>query len=486
MSENEIIKAYNEGINSVIELVKGLTQTINELNAKVSVLDERVESLESQTKKNSKNSSKPPSSDGFKKTKSLRKPSGKKPGGQEGHIGSTLQQVENPDEVIEYMVNECSQCGASLKNATADRYIVRQVFEIPEIKIKVTEHRIEVKKCICGKVNTGKISAQLTQPTQYGNRLKSLIVYLNQYQLLPFERLQEMFNDLFGQNISQGTLVSASEACYNKLESVEENIKQVLKDSNAAVHFDETGVSVNGKLKWLHVTSDRNYTYYSIHDKRGSQAMDDIDILPEFNGTAVHDSWRSYNKYTNCDHALCCAHILRELNGIIELEKQNWAKDMKDLLLNIKLNVDNSSSNSNALTLDKIIHYERLYDDIISKGIEEDFKLQCVKKTVDNTKKKSRKKSKSGNLLERLSLHKQEVLTFMNDFEIPFDNNLAERDLRMTKVKQKISGTFRSSYGADRFARIRGYISTIKKHKANVLDAIASVFEERSIDPTLV
>lgn len=494
MSENEILKIYAEGISSVVNLVKNLSDKIDSLNDNVGKLTkeidnlteenlklkERVQSLENQTKTNSNNSSKPPSSDGLKKkTKSLRKPTGKKPGGQPGHKGFTLEQVENPDEIIEYIIDKCSECGTSLKDVPVERYIVRQVIDLPEIKTKVTEHRAEVKKCTCGHINKADFPEGITQPVQYGTKIKATSVYLNQYQFVPYDRQEEFFQDIFNHHISKGTLASANESCYHSLESIENNIKEILKNDEGAVHYDETGVYVNKKLQWLHVTSNDQYTFYQVHNKRGSEAIDDIGILPEFKGTAVHDSWRSYNKYTNCNHSLCCAHILRELNGITELEKQSWAKNMKELLLDIKSDVDKAFGHSNALTLDKIIEYEEQYDSIIKFGQEEDFKLNFDPKTC------KRNNSKSKSLLERLSLHKDEVLRFMNDFDIPFDNNQAERDIRMTKVKLKVSGTFRSSSGAKFFARIRGYISTIRKQSKNVMECLESTFIGKPIDPTV-
>ena len=480
MSESDIIKTYNEGINSIVGLVKGLTQTINELNNKISTLEERVQSLENQTKTNSNNSSKPPSSDGLKKkTKSLRKPSGKKPGGQPGHKGCTLKQVENPDEIIEYIVDKCEKCKASLDDVPVKRYIIRQVIDLPEIKVKVTEHRAEVKKCTCGHINKGNFPEGVTQPIQYGTKIRATSVYLNQYQFIPYDRQEEFFENLFNHHISKGTLASINKTCYDSLESIENNIKEILKNDTGAVHYDETGVFVDKKLKWLHVTSNNQFTYYNVHAKRGSEATDEIGILPEFHGTAVHDSWRSYNKYTKCDHSLCCAHILRELNAITELEKQNWAENMKLLLLEIKSEVDKAFPYANALTLDKIVLYEEKYNSIIVSGQEEDFKLNFDSKT------KKVKKSKSKPLLERLSLRRNEVLRFMTDFDIPFDNNQAERDIRMTKVKQKVSGTFRSSSGAEFFARIRGYISTVRKHSKNVIECLESTFTNNPIDPTL-
>jgi transposase len=496
MSENEILKVYREGINSVLTLVTGMTEKIDSLNLEIKSLsdkiddvtkenlelNQRVQSLESQTKKNSNNSSKPPSSDGFKKqTKSLRRPSGKSPGGQKGHKGTTLEQVENPDEIIEHKLDKCNLCEASLEDVPVEKHIIRQVVDIPKIKAKVTEHRAEVKRCFCGHLNKATFPQGVSQPVQYGNKLKATSVYLSQNQLIPYERQSEVFEDLFNIHLSQGTLVSINKSCYEALETVEENIKNKLKDSTGTLHFDETGVSVNSKLKWLHVTSNQEYTYYNIHAKRGCEAIDDIGILSVFKGTAVHDCWKSYHTYTDCDHSLCCAHILRELNGITEIEKQSWAEDMKNLLLNIKAEVDKTSSVANAVLLDKIIYFEAEYDAIVKAGLEEDFK-QVI---ISNTEKPSRKKSKSGNLLNRLSLYKQQILAFMNDFDVPFDNNLAERDIRMTKVKQKISGTFRSSSGADYFARIRGYISTMKKQSKNILESIEYALSGNPVDPTL-
>lgn len=481
MSESEILKVYTEGLNAVIKLVKELSDKIDLLTQENKKLSERVQSLESQTKTNSNNSSKPPSSDGLKKkTKSLRTSSGKRPGGQPGHEGHTLKQVENPDEIIEHKIDECSRCGASLDNIPVERYIVRQVIDLPETKVRVTEHRAEVKKCTCGHINKAEFPDGINQPVQYGSKIKAASIYLNQYQFIPYDRQEEFFEDFFNHHISKGTLASIDRTCYDSLESVETSIKEILKNDEGAVHYDETGVFVNKKLKWLHVTSNERYTYYQVHDKRGSEATDDIGILPDFKGTAVHDSWRSYNKYTNCDHSLCCAHILRELNGITDLEKQSWAETMKKLLLEIKSEVDKAFPDANALTLDRIMLFEEKYDTILKSGQEEDFKLNFDSKT------KKVKKSKSKALLERLSLRKDEVLRFMNNFDIPFDNNQAERDIRMTKVKQKISGTFRSSSGAQYFARIRGYLSTVRKHSKNVMECLESVFKGNPIDPTLI
>ena len=482
MSEGKIIEIYNKGISEVIDVIKTLSNQIKEQNAQIESLTSRVKSLESQVNKNSNNSSKPPSSDGFKKkTKSLRTKSGKNPGGQEGHEGTTLELNDNADEIKIHGIDKCDICGESLQDVTPERHIIRQIVDIPEIKVKVIEHRAEVKKCPkCRRKNTGEFPEGITNTVQYGDKVKAVSVYLNQYQLIPFKRGTELISDMFNISLSQGTMVNFNNNCHEKLEPVEENIKNVITSCQGAVHYDETGIYIDKKRQWLHVASNDKYTYYEAHEKRGKEATDDINILPNFTGTAVHDCWKTYHQYS-CEHALCNAHILRELNAISELEKQKWAEPLKNLLIEIKKEVDLSWNTANALTLDKIEAFEKRYDQILEDGFKEDY----IANSKSYSKKKA-KKSTSLNLLNRLSGYKNQILAFMYDFEIPFDNNLAERDLRMTKVKQKISGTFRSKDGAKAFTRIRGYVSTVRKNNLNTLECIKSVFTSNIIDPTLV
>lgn len=489
MSEGQIIEIYNQGISQVIGVIKELSNQIKELQSQVDTLSkenkavtERVKSLESQVNKNSGNSSKPPSSDGFKKkTKSLRTKSGKKPGGQEGHEGTTLCLHDIPDEIEIHNVEQCTECGASLKDIPPERYIVRQIIDIPDIKVKIVEHRAEVKICPhCKSKNTAAFPEEINSTVQYGERLKAISVYLTQYQLIPYKRAAELFEDLFNHHLSQGSMVTFNQKCHDNLEAITNKIRNSLTSFTGAVHFDETGIYIDKKRQWLHVASNENLTYYECHEKRGKKAIDDITILPNFTGTAVHDGFKTYFKYTNCDHALCNAHILRELNGITELQGQNWAKLMKNLLLEIKNEVDLIKEKHNALHLDKIQDFESKYDEIVKAGIDEDYA-----KNIELYSKKKVKKSVSLNLLNRLSGYKEQILAFMYDFDIPFDNNLAERDLRMAKVKQKISGTFRSSAGANAFTRIRGYVSTVRKQGENALDCIKSTFTVNPFDPTL-
>lgn len=482
MSEGKIIEIYNKGISEVIDVIKNLSNQIKEQNAQIEALTSRVKSLENQVNKNSNNSSKPPSSDGLKKkTKSLRTKSGKSVGGQKGHEGNTLELNDNPDEIIIHTIDKCDVCGASLEDVVPENYIVRQVIDIPETEVKVIEHRAEVKRCPkCRRRNTGTFPEGVTNTAQYSEKVKAVAVYLTQYQLIPYKRSKELINDFFGIELSEGTIANFNMSCYEVLEPIEENIKHSIIEHSGAAHFDETGIYIDKKRQWLHVASTEKYTYYEAHEKRGQKAMDQIGILSNFSGTAVHDGFKSYNKYSNCSHALCNAHILRELNGISELEKQAWAEPMKNLLLEIKKEVDLNYNTANALTLDKIEAFEKRYAQILEDGFKEDY--------ISNAKSYSEEKAKNStslNLLNRLSGQKDEILAFMHDFDVPFDNNLAERDLRMTKVKQKISGTFRSTDGAKAFTRIRGYASTVRKCGLKTFECIKSIFTPNPIDPTL-
>jgi len=311
--------------------------------------------------------------------------------------------------------------------------------------------------------------------------LKSGSAYVNQYQFVPFDRLSEAFVDLFGHRLSQSTLIDINRACYDILESVEETIKQQLIAS-PVICLDETGMRIEGKRKWCHVVSTESLTYYAANSHRGSKANEDMGILPVYSGTAMHDGWSSYFKF-KCKHALCNSHHLRDLLFIHEEDKQNWAKDLIDQLISIKTVVDRRKPIYCKLDLAEINDFEGRYDHIIERA-----KLENPPPIASNSqgpikKRGKKKKTKAQNLLERLDKYRREALAFMYDFEVPFDNNLAERDIRMMKVQQKISGTFRSWEGARIFCRIRGYISTVKKNSISVIDAIQGAFEGHSFIP---
>ena len=316
-THEDIHAAYVQGEEAIIELVDGLLAVIQHLAA-------RVQALEDQVAKNSRNSSKPPSSDGFKRQiTSSRTKSSRQSGGQKGHDGHTLKMVDNPDQIRKHVVDECSHCHHSLQKTEVIDYKKRQVFDIPPLKLEVTEHQAEIRKCCyCGTINTAEFPTGVAQSVQYGPRIKSFSVYLMQYQLIPSERTTELLGDIFSQPISEGTLYNWNRAAYLGLENTEAEIKQQLIQSPVN-HFDETGTFCQNKLNWLHVVSNSRLTYYAIHPKRGKKAMDDINVLPQYKGHAVHDFWSSYLPYM-CKHIICNAHLIRELTALAETLNQKW------------------------------------------------------------------------------------------------------------------------------------------------------------------
>jgi len=442
-------------------------------------LMERIEQLEKRLAKDSHNSSKPPSSDGLKrpnKTRSLKEKSNKKTGGQHGHNGSHLKMVANPDHTIIHELDKDCCCGRSLKDMIASSYQKRQVFDLPPLKIEVTEHRAEIKQCACGKTHVADFPDGVNSPTQYGPKIKSHIIYLMVYQHIPYERTVELIDDVFGHSMSQGTLYNVYEACYDGLEQTDRIIKEQVINSDVA-HFDETGASVNKQNHWIHTASTADFTYYACHEKRGAQAMNDIGILPEYNGTAVHDFWSSYLTY-ECEHALCNSHHLRNLTYIHEQYQQSWAQDMIKLLIDIKKTVDTYKTTYNCLSQQMIQKFETSYQQIVNLGYE----VNPPPDEISQKPKRGRKKrSEPLKLLDRFNDYRNEILAFMYNFDIPFDNNLAERDLRMIKLHQKISGQFRNAFAATMFCRIRSYISSVKKHNINVMEALIDVFNGQPV-----
>jgi transposase len=478
LSREEIKAIYDQGPDAVITLVEGLVATFQH---QIEQLRAQVKELQDRLALNSSNSSKPPSSNPpAQRTKSLRTPSGKKPGGQQGHPGTTLKASPTPDRIVDHARTTCHDCGLSLSDVagqqTDDR---RQVFDLPPMKLEVTEHRLIEKVCPrCGRLNCGEFPVQLAPGLQYGPNIKSLAVYLVEYHLLPWQRTCEMMGDLFGQSIAEGTLWSAINECADGLEKPEAQIKQAIRLA-PVVNFDETGLYVEGCRHWLHVASTPLLTHYGPHAKRGAEATKEIGILPQFTGRAIHDAWSAYFDYP-CDHGLCNAHHLRELRFVGEQMRQAWAQDMKDLLIEIKQAVERACQRgATALPTAQQRRMEKTYDEVIAAGLE----LPDNKPPPPNGKRGRRKQSKAKNLLDRLSQRKAETLAFMYDFSVPFDNNQAERDLRMVKVQQKVAGCFRSRGGAKAFCRIRGYISTIKKQGHNVLAALSSVFAGQPLSP---
>ncbi len=484
MKREDILKVYEEGPEAVVALVQGLilnfTLIIEAQAAEIRKLTERITVLEQQINKNSRNSSKPPSSDGLKKPKpkSLRTTSERKPGGQVGHKGHTLEFSVAPDHVALHRIGICP-CGYHLEQEPIIDHEKRQVYDLPPIRIEVTEHQSEVKRCpSCGNVVKAPFPAGVSAPVQYGNQLRAVAVYLNQYQLLPYARVGEMMADLFHHKFSEGALLNANQLLYQQLEQVERDIVKRLIDASI-VHFDETGLSIKGKNQWCHVASTAKLTAFSVHPKRGKEAMDSAGVLDSFSGTAIHDAWASYSLYDQCQHALCNAHILRELIFVLEEEKQFWAKAMIELLLHIKTTV----AEQELLDEETLSRFTDQYNSIVELGFREDAQMN-PQQDQPAGKRGRQKQSKPKNLLTRLQDRQVEVLRFMHDPEVPFDNNQAERDVRMVKVKQKISGTFRSELGAKAFCRIRGYISTARKNACSILDVIRDAFDGKPFLPT--
>jgi transposase len=445
-------------------------------------LEGRTETLEAQLAKNSRNSSQPPSSDGYKKPKpkSQRSKSGRNSGGQKGHKGQTLEQVAHPDEVVSHEVHQCDHCGHSLRHQLAYDYECRQVFELPRVKIRVIEHRGEIKECPhCERRVKAPFPDSVGQPVQYGQRFKATVTYFSQYQLLPYQRLQEVLGDLFHVEMSQGTIRNILRQSHQSLEPFEDRVKARLVEAKC-VHFDETGLRLSKKLHWLHVASTQSLTHYLIHPKRGLEATQAMGILPQFRGRAIHDHWRAYYHY-DCDHGLCNAHHLRELTHAEEQYQQHWAGRLKACLLDAKSEVDAAQERgASELSARRLNYHQRRYSRILRQGRAG---LPVIAPSTNAKGRKRKKQHPAKNLHDRLAKHKREALAFLYDFSVPFDNNQAERDIRMAKVKQKISGCFRSEDGAAAFARIRSYISTAKKQAQNVLDILTDAFEGRPFFP---
>ena len=477
MTEAAVRALYAQGEEAVVA-------AFLELQQQVSVLGTRLAELEARANKNSRNSHKPPSSDGYGKppspTRQQQNAAGRQTGGQPGHRGSRLEMASQPDHTQPMWPEVCEKCGTGLasEGQREGQVVARgQVFELPPVRLEVTEYQVMEQVCPdCGGRCRGRLPEGVVPGTQYGSRMKAAMTYLQVQQLLPLERASELLEDLLGAAVSEATIADALTTGATGLAPVLTQIKQGIVDS-AVGHFDETGMRVAGRLQWLHTGSTEDLTYYTMDPKRGRAAHERIGILPVYRGTAVHDGLESYEGYA-CDHALCNAHHLRELDAIAENPNQPWASDLAGLLRQAQ-----HWKKHGKLTEARQARTRKRYDALVKAGRHANlFDLAGFKARPSNGRVK---RTPAQNLLVRLAEHKDDVLRFMSDPDVPFDNNLAERDLRMMKVKQKVSGCFRTEEGARIFCAIRSYISTVRKQGIGVLEALTSVFDRSPILPQL-
>jgi transposase len=449
----------------------------------------------------SHNSSLPPALDppaakaanAIRRTRSLRRPSGKRPGAQTGHPGHTRPRVEQPDRVVTHAPRECRGCGASLSSGYIVRCERRQVIDLPPVRPWVVEHRALTKRCrSCDELTKGRFPQGAKAAVQYGRGVRARAVYLVNYQLLPYRRASEVLQDFFSCPISAGSVRRVMAECAGRALPTEVEIKQRLKQAGV-IHVDETGLRVEGRGSFVHVASTPRLTHYACDTRRGKAAMDEVGILPAFKGTSVHDGWPADSYYYQCRHALCGAHLLRELTYIEEShphQRGQWAEPLAKLLVEIKEAVERArGAGRAALTEQERDEFFGRYDRLVRRGLELNPERHTRQRRTDPgaTAKQGRGRipqSEARKLAARLESRREEVLRFMTDFAVAFDNNQAERDLRMVKLQQKIGGCFRSIEGARQFCRLRGVISTARKQGKRVLDSIEAVLARQPLTLT--
>ena len=440
--------------NIYIEISENLT----EKESQIDKLVKEFETLKKLEAKNSENSSIPPSRDKRRKY-SKKEKSSRSQGGQKGRRGSTLKQVAEPDKVIKHHLTGYCECGKILSELNKKKKIKRQEFNI-EIQLKVTEHQGYSGTCECGQEYRSKFPNGITSHVQYGPSVQSLATYLNQYQLIPYERTEEILRDVFKLNISSGTIYNINKKSYEKLSNFEKGCKEALLNSKVA-HADETGIKVGKKQYHLHVLSTKDLTYLNAHKNRGLQAIKDDGVVSKYKGILVHDCYSMYFGL-DCEDAICNAHLLRELKYSEDVEFKRWAHEMGVFLKDL----NGYLKEKEYLSIIELTKFEEEYLKIIDKG----------KIETPDYFKRSGERTQSANLLRRMDRHQRSVLRFMKDKDVPFSNNQAERDFRMAKVHQKISGCFRSFEGAKIQARTRSYFSTLNKQGLNLYEGAKIMF----------
>jgi transposase len=452
------------------------------LTAQIEALTARVAELEARLAKNSRNSSKPPSSDDpFTKPppRSLRGKSGRRPGKQTGRPGARLEPRCDPDERVVHVPERCGGCGGDLADAPVVGQERRQVFDLPPIRLRVVEHRAQRRRCGCGVVTAALFPAQASAPTCYGPGVAALGGYLLARQHLPVARAAELMSDCLGAPVSTGWLAGLVPSAANRLEDFEATVRAQLQDAPVA-HFDETGARVAGKLGWIHVAATDKLTAYHRAPARGESSMNLGGVLPGFNGVAIHDGLTSYRHY-DVAHGLCNAHHLRELAALEETLGRHgvvWPAAMSELLVELNTAVNRAKdAGKTGLPAVKLAGYRRRYRAVITQA------WQAHPPPPPTGKQGRPKLGVAGSLVRRLDIYQDDVLRFATNFTVPFDNNQAERDIRMIKLQQKISGSWRTEPGADAFLTVRSYLSTARKHGRNALDVLHDLFEDNAWIP---
>jgi transposase len=448
-------------------------QKIERLEQENKALRSKIAELERRLGLNSENSSKPPASDGLKKkekkrTTSLREKGSRPSGGQKGHPGKTLQQVLEPDEVMVYPAPDvCGKCGGDVSVEERAKIIKRQVFELPVPRLMVTEHQVAVKKCPkCHHQVQGSFPVAVKAPVQYGARIKAVATYLHHQHFIPEDRLSEVMSDLFGCQLTPGTLANTTKALAEIVVPVVEQIATAVKAA-AIKHLDETELRISGRTQWLHVVSNATHTWYRV-----STGRKEIEALDTCTGVVVHDHWKSYYQLVGVEHALCNAHHLRELKALAEIDQESWAVVMSKLL---RLACRYQHRHPTGVPPHLVDRLQYLYTQILHRGLDFHHRLPPLTRSSSRGRVKRRV---GHNLVLRLHNFQEDVFRFLTKPDVPFTNNQAERDLRMMKCKQKVSGGFRAFDCAVAFANIRSFLSTASKQGFNLLEVITAALQD--------
>jgi transposase len=473
------ISSLEPGLEATVAVQAAVVAELRAVNAEqarlIAALQARVVELERRLGQDSSNSSKPPSSDGLRKPARIERrgdegAARRRLGKQPGAPGAHLAQVAEPDEVVWHAADRCGGCGADLAGAAVVGVEARQVFDLPALRLGVTEHRAERRRCACGSTTRAAFPAHVRAAACYGPGVRALVCYLCVHQHLPVDRAAQLIGDVLGASVATGTLAAVVAEGAAGLAGFVRGVRDRLVVAPVA-HFDETGARVAGRLQWVHSASTAGLSLFTVHAKRGTRAMDAAGVLPGFAGVAVHDGWAPYWRYQNATHALCGAHLLRELEAITDEPGQGWAAGMAELLVDVKLAGDRARTAGAARVDDDArARLQGRFQRLLADG-------QAANPPPRAARRGRLRRSPAARLLTRLDAHRDEVLRSLDDCRVPFDNNQAERDLRMIKLQQKISGCWRTLAGAEAFLALRSYVATARKHQMNPLAVLRQLFE---------